>query len=224
MTRLARIVAPGIPHHVTQRGNRQMPLFAQPDDYRLWLDLMVERCRQAGVVCWAWTLMPNHVHLILVPQTDDGLSRAVGETNRRFTNYINTRARTTGHLFQGRFTSAPMDETYLLNCVRYLAFNPVKAGLAARPEDWPWSSVRAHLAGRDDTLCTVRPLLDIVPRIADLFEPVPEATFAPFERVTAVARPLGSRDFVTGLEARLGRTLAPARRGPKPKPKAKPAG
>jgi putative transposase len=219
MARLARFVAPGLPHHVTQRGNRRMAIFSGPADYDLYRDLLADACAREGVACWAYCLMPNHVHLVLVPETAQGLSRAVGETNRRYTAFVNIRARTSGHLFQGRFASAVMDEPHLLICVRYLAFNPVKAGLARKPEDWIHASVRAHLAGRDDALVAVRPLLEIVPRIADLFEPAPDgdAAFAAFERTIAVTRPLGTPAFVTALEARFGRTLSPAKRGPKPK-------
>ena len=116
-----------------------------------------------GIACWAYCLMPNHVHLILTPARADGLSRAVGEAHRRFTGYVNARARETGHLFQGRFGCVAMDETHCLNAVRYLAFNPVRARLSAAPGDWPWSSVRAHLGGRDDALVSVRPLLELAP-------------------------------------------------------------
>ncbi|MGA2795762.1 MAG: hypothetical protein ABSE69_20065 [Roseiarcus sp.] len=89
--------------------------------------------------------MPNHLHLILAPATRDGLSRAVGEGRRRYTAFVNARARETGHLFQGRFGYVAMDEAHMLNAVRYLAFNPVCAGLCATPGEWEWSSVRAHL-------------------------------------------------------------------------------
>ena len=139
MTRLARIVVPGSPHHVTQRGNRRQLLFAEPGDYALYRDLLAERCDANGVACWAYCLMPNHVHLILTPSTAEGLSRAVGEAHRRLAAFSNARvARVTGHLFQGRFASAAMDEDHLLAAVRYLAFNPVKARLAATPKLWRW--------------------------------------------------------------------------------------
>ena len=147
MARLSRITVPGLPHHVTQRGNRRQALFTAPGDYALYRDLLGERCRANGVACWAYCLMPNHVHLVLTPAGADALSRAVGEAHRRFTAFVNARARTTGHLFQGRFASFAMDDAHFLNALRYLAFNPVRAGLAASPEAWPWSSVRAHLRG-----------------------------------------------------------------------------
>ena len=134
MARLSRIVVPGLPHHVTQRGNRRQALFAEPGDYALYRDLVAERCRANGVACWAYCLMPNHVHLMLAPADADALPRAVGEAHRRFTAFVNARARTTGHLFQARFASFAMDDAHLLNALRYLAFNPVRAGLAVSPE------------------------------------------------------------------------------------------
>ena len=112
--------------------------------------------------------MPNHVHLILTPTRADGLGLAVGEAHRRYTNFINARGRWTGHLFQSRFASVAMDEAHLMAAVCYVNLNPVRARLVSRAEDWPWSSARAHLAGVDDNLVTVRPVLDRTSCVADL--------------------------------------------------------
>jgi putative transposase len=219
MPRLARIVLPQIPHHVTQRGNRRMEIFSEKADYALYRDLLAERLKAHGVVCSAYCLMPNHVHLLLTPTQPEAadaaaaLSRAIGEAHRRFTAFVNARARTTGHLFQGRFGSAPMDEAHWLAAVRYLAFNPVRAGLVDRPQDWPWSSVRAHLLGRNDGLVDVAPVLEVAPRFADLLAPGPDAP--PSE--IANGRPLGDAAFVARAEALLGRPLAPGRPGRKPR-------
>ena len=103
--------------------------------------------------------MPNHVHLILAPATPEGLGRALGKAHRRYSAFVNARNRVTGHLFQARFSSVVMDEDHLMAAARYVAMNPVRARLVERAEDWPWSSVRAHLAGRDDGLVEVGPLL-----------------------------------------------------------------
>ena len=96
MSRLARLIVPGFPHHVTQRGNRRAPVFFEQADYALYRDHLGERCRKASVECWAYCLMPNHVHLILVPATADGLARAIGETHRQYTGFVNARARSRG--------------------------------------------------------------------------------------------------------------------------------
>ncbi len=218
MARLSRIVVPDAPHHVTQRGNRRQALFTQPGDYALYRDLLAERCAKAGVVCWAYCLMPNHVHLILCPKTSETLSRCVGEAHRRYTSFVNARARETGHLFQGRFGCVAMDEAHCLNAVRYLAFNPVRAGLCARPEDWPWSSVRAHLSGHDDALVATRPVLGLAPRFHELLDmslSEREALTSP-DALSANGRPLGSPAFIAAAERKLGRSLRRQRPGPKP--------
>src|SRR5436190_5262520 len=157
MARLARVVVPGVPHHVTQRGNRRGQVFFSDDDYRLYLSLVAETAGRSGTEVWAYCLMPNHVHFIMTPSHEDGLRATFSEAHRRYTNWINARLCTTGHLWQGRFASAPMDERHLLAAIRYIAMNPVRAALATRAEDWPWSSVRAHLSGRDGKLVRVGP-------------------------------------------------------------------
>jgi putative transposase len=225
MGRLARIVLPRTPHHVTQRGNRRMEIFSQEPDFALYRDLLAERLKFCGVVCSAYCLMPNHVHLLLTPTRPDpagasaSLSRSVGEAHRRYTAFVNARARMTGHLFQGRFGCVAMDEAHWLAAVRYLAFNPVRAGLCKRPEDWPWSSVGAHLSGRDDGLVDVSRVLEAAPRFADLLEPslVDEAASARFETLGGSARPLGDAAFLARAETLLGRSLAPRRPGRKPR-------
>jgi putative transposase len=218
MSRLSRITVPDLPHHVTQRGNRRQVLFTEEGDYALYRDLMAERCRANAVVCTAYCLMPNHVHLLLTPSAPEGLSRAVGEAHRRYTGYVNARARVTGHLFQGRFASAAMDEAHWLNAVRYLAFNPVRAGLAARPENWAWSSVRAHLAHCDDALVSVAPLLARTRRPQDLFALSLDETAALYDLETKsmIGRPMGDAAFVAAIETTLGRTVRrqkPGRKG-----------
>jgi putative transposase len=143
MARLARMVVAGLPHHVTQRGNRREPIFFEDGDQDIYRDLLAEQARKAGVEVWAYCLMPNHVHLILSPARADGLGLAVGETHRRYTNFINTRGRWTGHPFQSRFASVAMDDLHLLAAVSYVSLNPVRAGLTQYAADWAWSSVRA---------------------------------------------------------------------------------
>ena len=220
MTRLARIVVPGLPHHVTQRGNRREAIFFEDGDQEVYRDLLAEQTRKAGVEVWAYCLMPNHVHLILTPTTADGLGRAVGEAHRRYTN--NTRGRWTGHLFQSRFGSVAMDEAHLLAAVRYVSLNPVRARLAARAQDWPWSSVRAHLAGADDELVTVRPVLERTPQFAELLAECGDTGFAALRTLEGSGRPAGNAEFIAGLERLLGRPIA--RRAPGRKPAVDPAG
>lgn len=218
MARLARVVAPGLPHHVTQRGNRRQQVFFGEEDYRLYRTLLAAGCRAAGVAVWAWCLMPNHVHLILVPAAPDGLRAALGEAHRRYTRHVNEREGWRGFLWQGRFASFPMDERYLLAAARHVELNPVRAGLARRPRDWRWSSARAHLDGRDDGVVAAGPLLDLVPDWrgflkAGLREEEREA----IRGAERTGRPLGSAAFIEGLEERLDRPLARRKPGPRPK-------
>jgi len=152
MARLARLVIPGLPHLVTQRGNRRQPTFFNDGDYEAYIELMAAWCREEGVEIWSYCLMPNHVHLIAVPQTEDGLRRAIGEAHRRYTRRINFREKWRGCLWQGRFALFVMDEPYLLAAARYVELNPVRAKLAEQARQWPWSSAKAHLSGRDDKL------------------------------------------------------------------------
>jgi putative transposase len=228
MARLSRIVVPLTPHHVTQRGNRRMAIFTNSADFELYRDLLAERLKLHAVTCSAYCLMPNHVHLLLTPMHEDAsaagaaLSRSVGEAHRRYTAFFNARARTTGHLFQARFSCAAMDEAHWLTAVRYLAFNPVRAGLCRRPEDWAWSSVSAHLRGCDDPLVSVSPVLAVAPRFADLLEAAShDDLLRTFEALSHNGRPLGGPEFLARIEARLGRSLAPGRPGRKPRARAK---
>lgn len=217
MSRLARVVVPGFPHHVTQRGNRRQAIFFEDGDYALYRDLLAERCRKASVEVWAYCLMPNHVHLIMVPQSAEGLARSIGETHRQYTAFVNARARWTGHLFQGRFASVALDDDHLMLAARYVALNPVRARLVKRPQDWPWSSLRAHLAGRDDGLVHVAPLLARLGRIDALVDVDEDIqALARLRAAESTGRPLGSDAFVARLEQRLQRTLRPGKPGRRP--------
>jgi REP-associated tyrosine transposase len=166
---------------------------------------------------WAYCLMPNHVHLILTPQTETGIARAVGAAHRRYTHFINARGRWTGHLFQSRFASVVMDEGHLIAAVRYVSLNPVRARLVERAEEWPWSSVRAHLAGENDMLANVKPALSRVADFAGLLADGSDTGFAAIRTAEGTGRPLGNPEFIAGLERLLGRPLA--RRAPGPKPR-----
>jgi len=218
MSRLGRIVVPGLPHHVAQRGNRRQRVFFEDGDFALYRDILAERCRRAGVAVWAYCLMPNHVHLIMVPQSADGLAHAIGEAHRQYTGFVNARARWTGHLFQGRFASVVLDEAHLIAAARYVALNPVRARLVARAQDWAWSSARAHAKGRDDALVKVKPLVDRVGRGIDLIGIEPDlAMLVRLRAAETTGRPLGAAEFIDQLERRLGRALRPRRPGRKPR-------
>jgi len=228
MARLSRIVIPGVPHHVTQRGNRRQPIFFSDADRLLYLDLLRQGCAAASVECLAWCLMDNHVHLILVPATADGLRAALAEAHRRYSSHINAREGWTGYLFQGRFASYPMDDAHLMAAVRYVELNPVAAGMVAHAQDWRWSSARSHVAGRrmsGDPLTNVAALGTHVPKWHAMLRHGLDASDvgAEGERVAEAiearlrtGRPLAADAWIAAHEKALDRTLAPARRGRKP--------
>jgi putative transposase len=214
MARLARLVIPGLPHHVTQRGNRRQQTFFNDDDYAAYLELMAEWCREEGAEVWAYCLMPNHVHLIAVPRTENALRRAIGEAHRRYTRRINFREKWRGYLWQGRFASFVMDEPHLLAAARYVELNPVRAKVVADAAEWRWSSARAHLSGRDDRLATVAPLLAMVGDWrAFLNSAIREEDLRDLREHGRTGRPLGSATFLDRLEAMVGRILRPQKGG-----------
>lgn len=215
---MARVIVARYPHHITQRGNRRQQTFFGDDDYAAYIELMADWCRQHAVAIWTYCLMPNHTHLIAVPASEDGLRRAIGEAHRRYSRRVNFREGWRGHLWQGRFASFVLDHYYLLAAARYIESNPVRAGLVKRPEQWPWSSAKAHLARKDDALVQVAPLLRSVPNWREfLGEPDPANLAGQLHRHETTGRPLGSKATVARLEKKLGRPLAPRRAGRKPK-------
>jgi len=217
MARLARVVVPGVPHHVTQRGNGGARTFFGDDDYALYRDLLAERTRAAGVEVWAWCLMPNHVHLVLVPSDADGLRRALAAVHRRYAGILHARRRRTGHFWQGRFGAVAMDEDHLAAALRYVSLNPVRARLVTRPQDWRWSSARAHLSGADDGVTACDPVRERFPRFAELLAAEPDAdAFARLRAAESVGRPLGDDRFLARIERATRRRLRTRKRGPKP--------
>ena len=219
MARLPRLVIPGHPHHVTQRGNRRAQVFLEEGDYALYMDLLSEAAQKAGAEIWCYCLMPNHVHIIVVPSDEDGLRRTLADAHRRYTGDINARMRMTGHLWQGRFGSVVMDEEHLAHAVRYISLNPVRARLVRNMQDWPWSNVAAHLSGEDDELVKVAPVLDRYGDFAAFLgqDRDDTAAFKRLRRSETTGRPLGSEEWIEKLEKLTGRVLKPQKRGPKRK-------
>ena len=221
MPRVARIVIPGVAHHVTQRGNRRQQTFYGPADYSAYLDLLSEGCREADIEILAWCLMPNHVHLVAVPQTTDGLRAALAPAHRSYTWILNRRNGWTGHLWQDRFTSCPMDDAHLVAAIRYAELNPVRAKLVASPQAWPWSSAKGHFAGTPDRLTrSGRPgilghVTDWAAFLAAGLTDEEAHAIRAGERKCAV---LGGPGFIARLEKLSGKTL---HRRPRGRPRTK---
>ena len=159
----ARAIVPGVPHHVTQRGNRRQRVFFCEGDYRAYRDLAAHWCYFYGVEVWCYCLMPNHVHFLAVPCSKDALSRAFGQVNRRYTRMVNARQGWKGHLWQGRFSSMVVEDDSLLATARYIEMNPIRAYLARSPEEYAWSSAAAHVNGRPDWLARGGPFEELAP-------------------------------------------------------------
>jgi len=143
MARQLRLDFPGGLHHVTARGNARQPIVLDDTDRQQFLSLLSQEVLQQHWRCYAYCLMENHYHLLLeTPEAT--LSLGMRRLNGRYTQYFNRRHRRVGHVLQGRFKSIVVErESYLLELCRYLVLNPVRAGLVATPQAWPWSSYRA---------------------------------------------------------------------------------
>lgn len=196
MARVARIVLPNTPHHVTQRGNRRQQTFFCDDDYARYLKLLRRWCERFSVSIDAFCLMPNHVHLILVPSDPTGLASAIAEIHRRYTQRVNEREGWIGHLWQGRFFSVPLDDAHYDAARRYVELNPVRAGLVELPSQYRWSS--AHGKGGHSALAT-------------------DQDFAVLRKMTRTGRPQGTEAFYDRIIAACGVDVRPKKPGPRPK-------
>jgi len=217
MPRISRAIAVGYPHHVTQRGNYRQTVFAAAEDYAQYLDFLAQYAPQSDLEIWAYCLMPNHVHLVCVPQQPDSLSRALHTVHMKYAQYFNKKRDTVGHLWQGRFFSCALDERHVYAAVRYVEQNPVRGGLVSVPDDYRWSSAKAHIAGEKNPVLSGRCFL--LETVADWRQYLgtgagpggeEEATII---KATLTGRPCGREDFIKGVEERLGRTLTPQQRG-----------
>jgi putative transposase len=219
MARIARIVVPGYPHHITQRGNRRQQTFFNDGDYQTYIEVMSYWCRKYAVEIWGYCLMPNHVHLIAVPSDADGLRHAIGEAHRRYTRRVNFRQGWRGHLWQGRFCSSVMQESHLIACIRYIEMNPVRASLVKTPQKWPWSSAAAHISGQGHEFVNCRALLDIVKEDWESFlmKDIDTETIEVFRKHERTGRPIGDDDFIEKVEKITGRRVKARKPGPKPR-------
>jgi REP-associated tyrosine transposase len=216
MARMARVVVPHYPHHVTQRGNRRQKTFFSDADYRVYLKLLAEARVESGVDIWAYCLMPNHVHIVAVPEHKGGLAHLFHTAHRQYSKMINFREGWRGHLWQERFHSFVMDELHLMTAVRYVELNPVAAALSREPQGWPWSSVHAHLLGKDNSVVTVGPMLRRVSDWSSYLSTEDDAGAWDTIRLhSRTGRPAGPKSFLEHLESITGRRLAKTAPGPK---------
>lgn len=216
MARLARVVILGIPHHVIQRGNRRQKVFFEDEDKTAYLRILKKQSWEFHLSVWAYCLMDNHVHLIVVPNEERGLSRGIGETNRLYTRMIHFREGWRGYLWQGRFNSYPMDEKHLYSAVRYVERNPVRAGIVKKASNYPWSSAHAHVYKVDDELLDKFYLNDEIGNWERYLESGDQEGDINIIRSHArTGRPLGGEKFIKKLEGISGRILKKRKPGPR---------
>lgn len=159
MPRRARITMAAVPHHVVQRGHNRKATFFADEDYHAYLHHLRDGALRYGCAVHAYVLMTNHVHLLLTPANEDGLSKLMRYLGSRYVQYVNFVYRRRGTLWEGRFKSSMIDaESYLLRCYRYIELNPVRAEMVRRPEDYCWSSYAYHALGKTDPLIADHPL------------------------------------------------------------------
>ena len=211
MARLARVEALETPHHVTQRGNGRRVIFETDNDRLVYLGLLQQYAKQQRLAILGYCLMPNHVHLIAVPEREGSLRTALRNAHGRYAAYLNARQASSGHVWQGRYYSCPMDDDHLWTALRYVERNPVRAGMVRDAADFPWSSARIHLGGGWDGLIDLAPwserwTLDEWREFlsATEFERESEA----LRRSTHSGRPLGSRAIRGATGSELGAAAA----------------
>ena len=210
MPRIARVVVPKFPHHVTQRGSRNQNVFFCDADRKVYIDILTEETGKHQVEIWAYCLMDNHVHFIAVPQNQDGLAKVFREAHKRYARMVNERRGWRGHLWQERFHSFVMDEKYLYAAVRYIERNPVKAKLVDKSEDYPWSSAKAHVTRTDDPLLSPFYLVDEIKNWSEYLLGDDKQTQGYEKNVEAflrTGRPLGAEGFMQKSEEATGRRL-----------------
>jgi len=213
VSRVARIVVPGVPHHITQRGNNRQPVFSTDRDRLDYLSILSGQSRKHSLDVLAYCLMDNHVHLVAVPGRPDSLARAVGMTHLVYARSFNERNDRSGHLWQGRFFSCPLDPARTLLAIRYVEHNPVRAGIVGSAGRYSWSSAGAHLDGHDaHAVLALNQWLELTEGIRwseFLSENGDARGLAEMRSSTLIGRPWGSPGFTDKVERALGRRVRP---------------
>lgn len=216
MPRIARIIAAEYPHHITQRGNNRCRVFFDDEDRETYLQLLARNVEKYHVQVLAYCLMDTHVHLLAVPETETALSRGIGLTNLMYTQYFNRKLKQSGRIWQNRFFSCVVgNDRYLWAVARYIEQNPVKAGLTRSPEEYRWSSAKAHMIGATDQLLHTESWLPPLERdtYAEFVRIEDEERDKAIRRATSSGRPFASEQFIGSLELRLKQSLKPGKPG-----------
>ena len=208
MARFRRLVVPGYPHHVTQRGVRQQTTFFDDLDYENYIRLASDLLDPSSLEVWAYCLMPNHIHAVVVPHAESSLASFFGPLHKLYAQHTNQRYEWNGHLWQARYFSVPMDESHALSALRYVELNPCRSGLVERPQDWPWSSARGNLGLVHDGLIPHRPALGLISSwSAYLDQPEKPVELQRLRQQTSTGRPVGDDSFIETVETLSGRRI-----------------
>lgn len=210
MARLARVVAVGVAHHITQRGVDRQAVFTTDKCRSVYLALLKEHATRSHLRILGYCLMTNHVHVLAVPDRAEALAATFRYAHGRFAQYANARQCRSGHFWQNRFYSCPVEESAIGTVLAYVELNPVRAGLVAAADTFEWSSAGVHMGKRRDS----SGVLDMNWWGSQWTQAEWSAVLAsaesepgPIRRATYTGRPLGSADFVADLERRLDRKL-----------------
>jgi putative transposase len=218
MPRTARIVAEGLPHHITQRGNYQQSIFFDDSDREQYLRLLDKYSKKFGFYILAYCLMPNHVHIIGIPATTESLSKTFQQTHQLYSQYMNIKKTTKGHLWQGRFYSCILDDKHLIMATKYVERNPVKGGLVTEPWTWKWSSASVHINNKHNHIILLSDIFSLINMTHDQWRQFISYAEANEEinqirSHTLTGRPLGSGEFIKKLEIKYKRRLVALPRG-----------
>jgi putative transposase len=215
--RRGRVTVPGVPHHVTQRGNRRSNVFPDAEDRHLYLELLREYSMRHRLRLWTYNLMTNHTHLIVMPESPSAISDTLRDAHSAYASMFNRKDGYCGHLWQGRFYSCLLDGEHLEHAVRYVECNPVRAGIVRRAEDYPWSSAGPHVMGVEDRYLDLGlPLIGVIKNWSAWLAGDPdEETIQAIREATATGRACGSEEFIRRMETYSERSLRPRKRGRK---------
>lgn len=216
MPRIARVVVPGLPHHIIQRGNRRQPVFFSDDDRKVYLDYLCMYAKPAGINIWAYCLMDNHVHIIAVPKQGTSFADGFSESQKRYSRRINFRENWRGHLWEGRFKSYPLSEAHLHAAIRYVERNPVRAKIVKHAWEYPWSSAKTHVEKINDKIVDSNFVSDEIKNWAGYLSGEDDGSDLTLLRSHCnTGRPLGDKSFIDSLEKITGRKLHQQKPGPK---------
>ena len=215
MARIARVVIPNLPHHVTQRGVRSMNIFFKDEDYEYYKKVLFEQAQIYDLEIISYCLMTNHVHLIVIPKTKESLSKVIGETHRLYTRKINFEQKVKGHLFQSRFYSTPLDDNHLLNAIKYVELNPVKARMVKYPWEYKYSSVLHRLNYINDKILSNYEVIDNIKNYEEFL--IETEDYKNIEEKTRTGKPCGDLAFYEEIKELTGVDYLPKKRGPKTK-------